>query len=55
MWMHGIGYTNPRNHLRLCVGDNSEQVSSYYLDISGGKLDNLFYSSTRDSDILKLI
>lgn len=51
----GKGYTNLRNHLRSCIGENFEQVYRDHIRKSGGTLDNYCFSSTRDSEVYKLL
>lgn len=49
------GYTNLRNHLRCCVGENFEEIYLEHLKSCCGKLDSFVYSSPKDSDIFRLI
>lgn len=49
------GYTNLRNHLRSCVGEDYEQVYLDHLKKAGGVLDSFCFSSSRDNDAFKLI
>lgn len=49
------GYTNLRSHLRSCVVDNFEEVYLEHLNKAGGRLDNFYFSSTRDADVFRLL
>ena len=51
----GRGYTNLKNHLRTCIGEDYEQVYLDHLRKAGGVLDNYCFSSARDKDAFKLI
>lgn len=49
------GWTNLRNHLRVCVGPNFEDVYREHEAQAGGNIDGFFFNSTRDSEVFQLL
>lgn len=49
------GYSNLRNHLRTCVGEEFEEIYLSHLRDAGGVLDKFVFSSARDSDVFRII